>query len=112
MLDINPKIRFAAVYCKGDYYTKMREGLKSFLNNEETEKSMRQAVVRMNSRKLLSHKVGDIHYGLGKYDKMSRVTIPFGKDGLIMISIDPDAECDGIAEKIIRIREKFEYLLV
>ena len=111
MLDINPKIRFAAVYYKGDYYTKMREGLKPFLNKKETEESMRYAHVRMISRNLLAHKAGDIRYALAKYNQMCRITIPFGKDGLIMFTTEPDAEYDMMAEKIFELGKKFEDLV-
>ena len=111
ILDINPKVRFAAVYYEADYYTEMREGLKPFLSEEETEKSLRHAIVRMGSRKLLAKKTGDVHYGLGKYDNMCRITIPFGQDGIIMCTTEIDAEYDMIAEKIIELGKKFEYLL-
>ena len=111
MLDINPKIRFAAVYYKGEYYTKMREGLKPFLNKEETEVSMSQATVRMISRNLLAHKAGGIRYALEKYNLMCRITILFGKNGLIFFTTESDAEYDMIAEKIFKLRKKFEDLL-
>ena len=111
ILDINPKVRFAAIYYDADYYSEMREGLKPFLSKEETEKSLRHAIVRMGSRKLLAQKTGDVHYCLGKYDNMCRITIPFGQGGIIMCTTEIDAKYDMIAEKIIELRKNFEFLL-
>ena len=110
ILNINSKIRFVGIYSKGDYYKKMRKGLKPFLSEEETEKSMRQAILRMKSRQLLVPKIGNIHYALAKYDKLSRITVQFGKDGLIMMSVDHDLEYDPITEKILEISKKHEHL--
>ena len=111
ILKINPKIRFVGIYRKGDYSTKLRDGLESYLNEEETKESMKQAIVRMNTRKLLAHKIGRTHYAIAKYDKMSRITIPFGNDGLILITTESDAEHDPIGEKVLELRNNFEDLL-
>ncbi len=91
IMKINPKIRFVGIYRKGDYSTKLKEGLESYLNEEETKESMKQAIIRMNTRKLHAHKIGKTHYAIAKYDKISRITIPFGNDGLILITTESDA---------------------
>ena len=111
ILNINPKIRFVGIFYNGDYHTKIREGLKPLLNKEETQTSMRHAILRMSGRKLLAHKIGNTHYAMAKYDKMTRISISFGKDGLIMVTTENDAEYDPIAEKVLELRKKYEYLL-
>jgi hypothetical protein len=108
IMKITPKIRFVGIYRKGDYSTKLRGGLQSYLNEEETKESMKQAIIRMNTRKLLAHKIGKTHYAIAKYDKISRITIPFGNDGLILITTESDAEYDPIGEKILDLRNSFE----
>lgn len=108
ILNINPQIRFVGIYRKGDYFTKVREGLDSLLTDEETKESMRQAAIRMKTRELHAHKIGRTHYALAKYDKMSRITIPFGRDGLILITTEPEAEHDPIGEKVLEISNAFE----
>jgi len=108
ILKINSKIRFVGIYRKGSYFTKIRSGLDSLLTEEETKESMRQAVIRMNTREVHAHKIGKTHYALAKYDKMSRITIPFGRDGLILITTEPEAEHDPIGEKVLELRTIFE----
>ena len=89
----------------------MQGGKKSFLTEEETKKSMRQAVIRMLSRKMFSDKLGGIHYAVAKYDKLTRITIPFGKDGLILVSTEPGFIFESTIEKILELRNKYQYLL-
>lgn len=108
VLDVDPKIRFALIYFEGESYKKLRKGITSILDDQETEKSLRSAIVRMNSRKMLVHKTGTIHYALGKYEKFSRITIPYRKDGLILFTTDPDADYDPISQRVIEIGNRYQ----
>ena len=108
VLKISPLIRFSAIYFEGDFYTKKRDGVESNLDSYETSKSMKYAVMRMMQREEHSQQLGHVHYALAKYDKVNRVTIPLGKDGLIMFSTELEAGCDSIAEKIIEFKKKNE----
>jgi len=108
VLDVDPKIRFALIYFEGESYKKLRKGVTSILDDQETEKSLRSAIVRMNSRKMLVRKTGAVHYALGKYEKFSRITIPYGKDGLILFTTDPDAEYDPISQRVIEIGNRYQ----
>ncbi len=101
-------IRFSAIYFEGDFYTKKRDGIETHLDSFETAKSMSYAVLRMEQRNEHSQKIGNVHYALVKYDKLNRVTIPLGKDGLVMFSTELEAECDLIAEKVIEFKKKNE----
>ncbi len=105
---ISPLIRFSAIYFEGDFYAKKRDDVETHLDSFETTESMSDAVQRMEQRKNYSQKIGNIHYVLAKYDKVNRVTIPLGENGLIMFSTDPEAECELIAEKVIEFKKKNE----
>ncbi len=104
----SPLIRFSAIYFESDFYSKKRDGIETHLNTLETIESMSDAVLRMEQREKFSQKIGDLYYVLAKYAELNRVTIPLGKDGLIMFSAEPEAECDLIAEKIIEFEKKTE----
>ena len=108
IMKISPLIRFSAIYFEGEFYEKKRDGVETHLDSFETIESMSNAVLRMIQREKHSQKIGNVHYALVKYDKLNRVTIPLGKDGLIMFSTDLEAECELIAEKIIEFKEKNE----
>lgn len=105
---ISPLIRFSAIYFEGDFYAKKRDGVDSHLDSFETTESMSDAVLRMEQREKYSQKIGKVHFALVKYDEVNRVTIPLGKDGLIMFSTEPEAKCELIAEKVIEFKKKNE----
>ncbi len=105
---ISPLIRFSAIYFEGDFYHKKRDGVETHLDSLETTESMSDAVLRMEQREKYSQKIGNVYYVLAKYDEVNRVTIPLGKDGLIMFSTEPEAKCELIAEKVIEFKKKNE----
>jgi len=108
VLKISPLIRFSAIYFEGNFYTKKRDDVESYLDSYQTRESMKYAVMRMIQREKHSQKIGHPDYSLTKYEKVNRVTIPLGKDGLIMFSTELEAGCDSIAEKVIEFKKKNE----
>ncbi len=109
---ISPLIRFSAIYFEGDFHAKKRDDVETHLDSLETTTSMSDAVLRMIQRQKHSQKIGNVHYALVKYDKVKRVTIPLGRDGLIMFSTEPEAECGLIAEKVIEFKKKMKSRLM
>jgi len=107
ILNISNKIRFVAIYDEGNFFHKMRDGLQSYLTQEETENSMAQAVIRWSSRKKLATKLGAPVFAMAKYGKVNRVTIPVGQAGLILVSMETDVDINKIVDKIIEKRGHF-----
>jgi hypothetical protein len=106
ILECDKDIRYVGIYDYGELYDKMRPGLKSHLSREETEMSLSQAVYRWSTRKKTTDKIGKPIFALAKYEKIYRVTIPIGGAGLILISIELNADVNMIVEKIITIKNK------
>ncbi len=106
ILECDKDIRYVGIYDYGELYDKMRPGLKSHLSREETEMSLSQAVYRWSTRKKTTDKIGKPIFALAKYEKIYRVTIPIGGAGLILISIELNADVNLIVEKIITIKNK------
>jgi len=106
ILECDKDIRYVGVYDYGELYDKMKPGLKSLLSREETEMSLSQAVYRWSTRKKTADKIGKPIYALAKYEKIYRVTIPIGGAGLILISIELNADVNMIVEKSITIKNK------
>lgn len=78
ILDIDGKIRFAGVASShgrliGYAY---RKDLQPLLTKEESEISVVQSFIRMDSRTKLEGKLGKTVYAYALYDKVKRVTIP------------------------------------
>ena len=107
ILECDKDIRYVGVYDYGELYDKMKPGLKSHLSREETEMSLSQAVYRWSTRKKTADKIGKPIYALAKYEKIYRVTIPISGAGLILISIELNADVNMIVEKIITIKNKY-----
>ncbi len=106
ILECDKDIRYVGIYDYGELYDKMKPGLKSHLSREETEMSLSQAVYRWSTRKKTADKIGKPIYALAKYEKIYRVTVPIGGAGLILISIELNADVNMIAEKIVIIKNK------
>jgi hypothetical protein len=66
--------------------------------------SLSQAVYRWSTRKKTADKIGKPIYALAKYEKIYRITVPIGGAGLILISVELDADVNMVAEKIITIK--------
>ena len=107
ILKCDKNIRYVGIYDFGELYGKMRPGLKSHLSREETEISLSQAVYRWSTRKKTADKIGKPLFALAKYEKIYRVTIPIGGAGLILISIELNADVNMIVEKILKIKNKY-----
>lgn len=106
ILECDKDIRYVAIYDYGELHDKMKPGLKSHLSREETEMSLSQAVYRWSTRKKTADKIGKPIYALAKYEKIYRVTVPICGAGLILITIELNADVNMIAEKIIIIKNK------
>lgn len=107
ILECDNKIRYVGIYDYGELYDKVQLGKKSLLSREETELSLSQAVYRWSTRKKTADKIGKPIFALAKYEKIFRLTIPIGGAGLILISTELDADVNDIAEKILKIKDKY-----
>lgn len=107
ILSCDNQIRYAAIYNYGELYDKMRPGITSYLTKEETEISLSQAIYRWSTRKKTISKIGKPVFAMAKYEKVYRVTIPIGGAGLILVSIELNADVNEIVDKILKIQSKY-----
>ena len=107
ILDCDKQIRYVAIYDYGELFDKLRPGTTSYLTREETENSLSQAIYRWSSRKKSSSKIGKPIFAMAKYEKVYRVTLPIRGAGLILISIDLEADVNEIVKKILKIQSKY-----
>jgi len=107
ILNLDKTIRFVGIYHKGKKYSKLRENVKSLLTPEETEQSIDDAILRWKTRVNLSSKLGEPIYAMAEYKKAKRVTIPFTKEGLILVSLEPDGFHEIIIKEAIEILQQY-----
>ena len=99
LLDSNDKIRYVGVYnsFSGDVYEKMQNGTARHFDKDQTKKSMTQAIMRWKTRKQFSAEIGEPEFAMTRYEKVNRITMACGKDGLLMFSTEVDVHlCDVI----------------
>lgn len=105
ILGCDGSIRYVGIYDYGTLHDMMREGLTSHLSREETEASLSQAVYRWSTRKKTTDKIGSPVYAMAKYEKICRITIPLGGAGLILVTTEIGADIEGIASRVMAIRD-------
>lgn len=74
--------------------TKIREGLKPLLNDEEHREALMYAVNSMKIREKLSAKLGKNQYVLAVYDNLCRVTMPVGDKYMLLLTWGPETSLD------------------
>ncbi|MDR4512528.1 MAG: hypothetical protein MRJ93_12585 [Nitrososphaeraceae archaeon] len=65
-----------------------REGVVLLLNEEENEEYASNAISRQRSRVKFEPKIGKLIYAFGKYENVSRVTIPISENYYLLLTLD------------------------
>ena len=80
----------------------MQQGITSYLSEEETEESLKQALDRWKARIKLSEQMGFPLYSITKYQKVYRITMPFS-DGVLGFSTEHDIDIERLISIIFKI---------
>ena len=110
LLNSNEKIRYVGVYnsFSGDVYEKMQDGTARHFDKDQTKKSMTQAIMRWKTRKQFSTEIGEPEYAMTRYQKVNRITMACGKDGLLMFSTEIDVHLCDIIDDSLKMVKRFE----
>ena len=105
ILEFDKNIRFVGIsknngkFLAGAFNT----DVEYLVDKEEYKMSLHYAHQRWDTRKNLSHKLGNPLYAFAEYEKIKQIGIPLNDNDLLLISLNPDAD----HEKIIKfVREK------
>ena len=90
-------------------YSHHRLGVKNLLTPEETKKSIEMAMTGWKVRNELSHKIGKGRYVLAEYDKIKRITMPFGDNYLLYITTEIEADQFNIINRIRKLEAGLNY---
>jgi len=87
-----------------------RDNLTPFMTEEENEEYAANAVKRYKTRLKFQTKIGMLNYAFGRYEKISRVTIPINQDYYLLLTLDADEKNydDLIMNKIIPFINKYK----
>lgn len=87
-----------------------RDNLKPFMTEEENEEYAANAVKRYTTRIKFQTKIGKLNYAFGRYEKISRVTIPINQYYYLLLTFDPEEKNydDLIMNKIVPLIRKYD----
>jgi hypothetical protein len=91
-----------------------REGLKPLMSEEESEEYAAAAVSRYRTRIKFQSKIGKLNYAVGRYENVTRITVPVSNDYFLLLTIDKDKNYDDLINKmiipfIVKNRNKFHF---
>ena len=109
LLEHDKKIRYVGVYnsYSGDVFEKMQDGTTRHFDKNQTKKSMTQAIMRWKTRKQFAAEIGEPEFAMTKYEKVNRITMSCGKDGLLMFSTETDVHLCDIIDDVTKIVNQY-----
>jgi hypothetical protein len=111
IVNIDPNIRLVTI-CDAEgkmMYSRHRQGVKNLLSSEESKESLEMAMTGWKIRSKLAPKIGKGKYVLAEYEKIKRITMPFGDDLLLYLTSEPQADHFNIINKIRKLEAGLKY---
>ena len=79
-----------------------RKDLEPLMSEVESEEYVAAAVSRYRTRVKFQTKIGKLNYAVGRYENVTRITIPISNDYFLLLTIDKEKNYDDmVKEKII-----------
>ena len=112
IVNIDPRIRLVTICdSKGNVMlSRHRPGVQNLLDKEQSKKSLELAMASWKVRSDISKQIGKGKYVLAEYEKIKRITLPFGENLLLYLTTEVDADHTKILEKIHRLEAGLEYI--
>jgi hypothetical protein len=104
IMNLDPKIRMVTI-CDSNgkiMFSDHKPGVTNLLTPDESKKSLEMAVNAWKTRSQLADKIGKGHYVVAEYDKIKRITMPYGEH-LLYITTDVEADHSRILDGIRKI---------
>ena len=111
IVNIDPRIRLVTICdSKGNVMlSRHRPGVQNLLDKKQSKKSLDLAMDSWKERNEISEQIGSGKYVLAEYEKIKRITLPFGENLLLYLTTEVDADHTKILEKIHRLEAGLEY---
>lgn len=109
--NIDPNIRLVTI-CDSEgntMYSRHREGVTNLLTAEESKKSIEMAMTGWKVRSELSNKIGKGRYVIAEYERIKRITMPFGEDYLLYLTTETQANHLNIIDRIRKLEAGLKY---
>lgn len=105
IMHVSENVRYVMIYdLKGKRMFKRKmDGVTDHLTEEQNKIALKHTIDSWNFRNSLSEKIGKPVYTLQVYENMMRVLVPFGKDMLLIVTLDNTGAPYNIIERILSI---------
>ncbi len=105
VMRVSPSIRIATVCDRNGkiIHTARRTVVKNRLSPSESRAALASAVRAWKVRNSTSRKIGKGKYVIAKYEKVTRITMPIGRN-LLYVTISPNADHDKIVQGLRRLK--------
>ncbi len=105
VMGIDSTIRYAAIQnnvgekiCGG-----FRENIIPILSKDELKMMHYYANQRWQTKKNISHKLGNAKYAMAEYDKLKRMTFPINEEYMLMIATEINTDHTSVIDKVIKL---------
>jgi hypothetical protein len=99
LLNLDNSLRWIGISNK---YGVLINDLEPLMSEEESEEYAAAAVSRYRTRVKFQTKIGKLNYAVGRYENVTRITVPISNDYFLLLTIDKEKNYDDmIKEKII-----------
>ncbi|HEX7180071.1 MAG TPA: hypothetical protein VF220_10130 [Nitrososphaeraceae archaeon] len=112
IINIDPRIRLVTI-CDSNgnvMLSRHKQGVQNLLDKKQSKKSLDLAMDSWKERNEISEQIGSGKYVLAEYDKIKRITLPFGENLLLYITTEVDADHSKILNRIHRLEAGLQYL--
>ena len=105
IMHVSSNVRYVMIYdLKGNRMVKRKmDGVTDLLTEEQNKIALNHTIESWNFRNSLSEKIGNSKYTLQVYGNLMRVVVPFGKDMLLIVTLDNTGAPYNIIERILSI---------
>ncbi len=111
IVNIDPNIRLVTI-CDSEgntMYSRHRQGVENLLTPEESRKSLEMAMTGWKVRSDLSDKIEKGRYVIAEYERIKRITMPFGDDYLLYLTTEIRGDHLDIINRIRRLEAGLKY---
>jgi hypothetical protein len=105
VLDLDTKVRFVGVCDNTGVIINggLKEGVKSFLTDEEIKKANLITLERWRLHNTLADRIGKARYAMEEYEKVKQITMPLQDEHLLLVSTEVEADHGKIIESAIQL---------
>ena len=105
IMNVSGNIRSVLIYdLNGNVILKRKmDGVSDLLTEKENKIALKHTIESWNFRNSISEKIGNARYTLQVYDNLLRALFPFGKDMLLVVTLDNAGSPSNIIEHIQKV---------